>query len=83
MAAHTPAGELHGAMDHPGHLPVPVSLSAAAIVTLAARLRLACDALGVSPDDVRLEDLAEDQRQRLLREAEGDFWQIIHNEGNR
>lgn len=48
------------------------------IVHLNARLRLACDALGVDPEDVRLSDLLPVEQRRLLAAGEGDFWNWLH-----
>lgn len=58
--------------------------SHSAMLDLCARLRLACEALSrdaghpITPADIRLEDLAADQRDRLLREAVPDVWAYVH-----
>jgi hypothetical protein len=48
------------------------------IQELCARLRLACDALGVHPDDVRLSDLHPEEADRLRRAAQRDVWAILN-----
>lgn len=59
----------HASHYHPG-----ASGAAAEIIELNARLRLACAALGVDPDDVRVDDLADAEQMRLRDEARADFW---------
>lgn len=51
--------------------------SHAAILETLARLRLACDALQIEPDDVDLDDLHPEARAELLRLAERDLWQLM------
>lgn len=45
---------------------------------LCARIRLACDALGVDPTDLNLNDLSDGEAARLRREAQADVWAIIN-----
>lgn len=62
---------------------VSASTSAQEIILLNARLRLACAAIGpsgVSPRDIRLEDVDQMQQRELMQDATEDFWRFIGNE---
>jgi hypothetical protein len=48
------------------------------IQELCARLRLACHALDIHPDDVRLSDLHPMEADKLRREAQRDVWEILN-----
>jgi len=53
------------------------TFTAQALIELNARIRLLCEAIGIDPRDVRLEDLSEGERRRLLNEATQDFWRYL------
>jgi hypothetical protein len=60
------------------------STSAQEIVTLNARLRLACLAIGpqgVDPRAIRLEDVCPMQARELMEDATEDFWGFIEGRG--
>ena len=43
-----------------------------------ARIRMLCDALGIEPEDCRLEDLHPLVKRKLLQESEDDLWKILN-----
>lgn len=47
------------------------------LLDLLARFRLVCEARGIDPKDVRLEDLIPIERERLRFLAEADFRDLV------
>lgn len=60
-----------------------MSFAQSALIETYARLRMACRALSsvhggaIGPADIRLDDLSENERTALLREAEQDVWDLL------
>ncbi len=57
-----------------------MSFAQSLAIELHARLRLACESLGIKPEDVQLGDLIPQERGRLLALAQRDLWDDIERE---
>lgn len=59
---------------------LPQSFAHSALIETCARVRLLCEAIGIDPADVRLDDLAPAERTRMLIAGQRDLWSLINSE---